>query len=95
MNQQEIQKMRNQQKYMTETFDNESKAGEEDWRKLASFGVQRNQDFDLDQTFGHVTVGNRLDGTIELQSRINRNEVFEFQLKVRQLCMHGDGNCKK
>lgn len=34
--------MRKQQRFMTEDFDN-SPSDDEDWRKLASFGVERNQ----------------------------------------------------
>ena len=41
-NQQEVLANRKQQRYMTEDFDQVSSA-DEDWRKLASFGVERNQ----------------------------------------------------
>ena len=41
-NQQEVLAQRKQQRYMTEDFDQVS-SPDEDWRKLASFGVERNQ----------------------------------------------------
>jgi hypothetical protein len=41
-NQQEVLARRKAQRFMTEDFDN-SPGDEEDWRKLASFGVERNQ----------------------------------------------------
>jgi uncharacterized protein YktA (UPF0223 family) len=40
-NQQEVINKKRQQKYMTEEFDKVS--GEENWRSLSSFGVERNQ----------------------------------------------------
>jgi uncharacterized protein YktA (UPF0223 family) len=40
-NQQEVLNKKRQQKYMTEEFDKVS--GEENWRSLSSFGVERNQ----------------------------------------------------
>ncbi len=40
--QQEIRAMRNEQKFMTEQFDNNQKSADEDWRQLAKFGVERN-----------------------------------------------------
>jgi len=41
-NQQEVLQKRKQQRFMTEDFDN-SPSDDDDWRKLASFGVERNQ----------------------------------------------------
>jgi hypothetical protein len=40
-NQLEIKKKKEAQRYMTEDFDTES-SGEQDWRTLAKFGVERN-----------------------------------------------------
>lgn len=69
-NQQEIKKKKDQQKYMTEMFDNNQQTAEEDWRTLAKFGVERNQDFDLNEEFGAVVAdGAALEGTIELNAR--------------------------
>lgn len=78
-NQQEVLNRRKQQRYMTDEFD--SVKDDENWRNLASFGVERNQDFDLDKTFGAVTVGN-LEGTIEITGRMNGPAgVYEFGLR--------------
>lgn len=78
-NQQEVLQSRRQARFMTDEFDAVSQ--DESWRDLSKFGVERNQDFDLDRTFGPVQPGTRIDGTIDLQSRVNRFEVYEFQLK--------------
>lgn len=78
-NQQEVLQRRKQQRYMTDEFDTNS--ADENWRNLASFGVERNQDFDLDQTFGAVTVGD-LEGVIEVTGRLNGPAgVYEFSLR--------------
>ena len=42
-NQQEVLAQRKNQRWMTEDFDNQVDNADEDWRKLASFGVERNQ----------------------------------------------------
>jgi len=79
-NQQEVLESRKQQRWMTEKFDNDS--SDENWRNLASFGVDRNQDFDLDQTFGPITVGGQDMGVIELRGRMyGPAAVYEFGLK--------------
>ncbi|KAL7563247.1 hypothetical protein ACA910_015739 [Epithemia clementina (nom. ined.)] len=80
MNQQELQKMRTEQRYMTEVFDNKVASAEEDWRQLSKFGVERNQKFDLDQTLGAVTPGSTIYHHIQLQARLNRPEIFEFNI---------------
>ena len=41
--QREIQAQKNQQRMMTEQFDNVQQNAEADWRTLAKFGVERNQ----------------------------------------------------
>lgn len=81
-NQQEVLTTKRQARFMTDDFDKVS-TDEENWRNLAKFGVERNQDFDMDQVFGAVQPGNKLEADIQLQSRLNRNEVYEFKLKVR------------
>ena len=78
-NQQEVLAARNQHRFMTEQFDQVSQ--DENWRDLSKFGVERNQDFDLDAEFGAVQAGERLEGVIELNTRVNRNEVHEFKLR--------------
>lgn len=77
-NQQEIRAQKNAQREMAEAYDDVSY--EEDWRALAKFGVERNQEFDLDDAFGGVAIGD-IDGTIELVSRLNQNSVHEISLK--------------
>jgi len=78
-NQQEVLQERKQQRYMTDDFDKVSE--DEDWRKLGSFGVERNQDFDLDTEFGAVTPGSTFVDTVQLTSRLNQPKVYEFSLK--------------
>lgn len=68
-NQQEVAARRKEQRFMTEEYDNQN--SDEDWRKLASFGVERNQDFDLEETFGTVTADLDLEGTIDLVGQMN------------------------
>lgn len=80
-NQQEVLQRRKQQRFMTDDFDNASN-DEEDWRKLASFGVERNQDFNLDENFGSVTADNDIEGTIELLGQMNAGyATHEMSLK--------------
>ena len=56
---------------------------DENWRQLASFGVERNQDFDMDETFGQVQVSDDIEGVIEVTARISGAPgVHEFGLKV-------------
>lgn len=79
MNQQELRRKKNAHRELTESFD--SVSTEEDWRALAKFGVQRNQDFDFEKAFGAVVPGSTLEGTIELVSRIGQIRIHEFNLK--------------
>lgn len=68
---------------MTDEFDN-SPTEDDDWRKLASFGVERNQDFDLDQEFGAVSADANIEGTIELVGQMNAGfSTHEMKLRVR------------
>jgi hypothetical protein len=79
-NQQEVLASRKeQQKYMTDDYDKSD--GDDNWRELAKFGVERNQDFDLDDTFGPVTPGD-ITATIELSTRLNgQASVHELAIK--------------
>lgn len=79
-NQQEVMAKKKQAKYMTDEFDKVSESADVDWRTLAKFGVERNQEFDLDEAFGAVAVGN-IEGVIELSSMMNRVAYHEFGLK--------------
>lgn len=77
-NQQDVISARKQQRWMTEEFDQVD--NDDNWRKLGTFGSERNQDFDLDKAFGPVTPGENIVTTIELASRVSQNAVFEFDL---------------
>jgi len=80
-NQQEVLERRKAQRAMTEDFDN-TQSEDEDWRKLASFGVERNQDFNLDEEFGAVSADQDVEGTIELVSQMNAGyATHEMNLK--------------
>jgi len=80
-NQQEVLASRKAQRFMTEDFD-KSEPDDEDWRKLASFGVERTQDFDLEQAFGAVAAGTDIEGTITLMGQMNAGyALHEFNLK--------------
>jgi len=81
MNQQEVRNKQLAQKALTDSFDQVTAGADEDWRTLAKFGVERNEEFDMDEEFGPVAPGDTLEGTIELSSSINRAEVYEFPLK--------------
>uniref|UniRef100_A0A7S1YSX4 Plastid lipid-associated protein/fibrillin conserved domain-containing protein n=1 Tax=Trieres chinensis TaxID=1514140 RepID=A0A7S1YSX4_TRICV len=79
-NQQEVLAKNKQLKEMTENYDQVGYDEEENWRSLSKFGVERNQEFDLDEEFGAVSVG-QVDGVIELTGRINQNSLYEFSVK--------------
>lgn len=80
-NQQEVRNQAKQMKEMAESFDRPEDKEEEDWRTLAKFGVERNQEFDMDETLGAVQAGADVEGVIELSSRMNQISAHEFQLK--------------
>lgn len=78
-NQQEISSRRKSQQAMTEII--EEKQGDDvDWRTLSKFGVERNQEFDLDETFGEVAAGD-IEDVIEMSANLNQNDVFEIEVK--------------
>lgn len=79
-NQREVQAQRDQQKYLTNDFDT-PKSDEDDQWSLGKFGVERNQDFDMDAAFGAVEVGD-ITETIELTGRMGGAAgVHEFGVK--------------
>lgn len=59
---------------------NRKDSGEMDWRQLAKFGVERNQDFDLDATFGEVVPG-EITQVLEFRSVIGRADVHVIPFK--------------
>ena len=65
-NQQEVRMKNQQMKEMSDSFDSQQTSAEENWRQLAKFGVERNEEFDMDEAFGPVTPGDTIDGVIEL-----------------------------
>lgn len=81
-NQQEVLAKRKAQRFMTEDFD-KSDSEEENWRQLSSFGVERNQDFDMGETFGSVQAEiTDLEGTIDLVGQMNAGyATHEMNLK--------------
>merc|ERR1712154_118669 len=81
-NQREIQAKKQQQRYMTEQFDQVQENAEADWRTLAKFGVERNDDFDMNEAFGQVSeMDGEIEGTIELSARTGAIGYHEFGLK--------------
>jgi len=80
-NQQEVLRQAKAMKEMTETFDQVAYQEDENWRMLSKFGVQRNQDFDLNEAFGAVQAGPAIEGEIVITSRINQNSACEIQVK--------------
>mmetsp|Transcript_10677 Transcript_10677/g.19493 ORF Transcript_10677/g.19493 Transcript_10677/m.19493 type:complete len:306 (-) Transcript_10677:355-1272(-) len=80
-NQQEVLAKKKEQRFMTEAFDQVQATGEEDWRALAKFGVERNTETNLDDEFGAVAPGDEIEGTITLSTNLNRVAVHELSLK--------------
>lgn len=81
-NQQEVLQKRKQQRFMSDDFDTGGSTEEENWRNLATFGVERNQDFDLDEAFGAVAADENIEGVIELAGQMNAGfAVHEMKLK--------------
>lgn len=80
--QQEITKQKNEQRRMTETFDRQGEIGEADWRTLASFGVERNTETDLNEEFGAATPEGAEDmGTLDLNAGGAGYALAEIPLK--------------
>jgi len=80
-NQQEVLKQKNAQKWDVDQYD-QSEKEEDNWRQLASFGVERNQDFDLDESFGSVEASADLEGVVEIAARMGgAPAIHEFGLR--------------
>merc|ERR1712045_567572 len=80
--QREISKRKQEQRFMTEQFDQVQQNAEADWRTLAKFGVERNQEFDMNEAFGVASIeGAEMEGTIELKARTGGIGYHEFGLK--------------
>mmetsp|Transcript_15760 Transcript_15760/g.32071 ORF Transcript_15760/g.32071 Transcript_15760/m.32071 type:complete len:308 (-) Transcript_15760:391-1314(-) len=80
-NQQEVRAKNQQLKEMTEILDRQQASADEDWRQLAKFGVERVQDFDMEEAFGPVVAGDEIEGVIQLQSQLNRVASFDINLR--------------
>lgn len=79
-NQREVRAKSQQMQSMAEAFDNEQSSAEEDWRQLAKFGVERNEEFDLDEAFGSVTAG-EVEDEIELKTALGKVATHNIMLK--------------
>jgi len=80
-NQQEIRKKNQEQKFMAESFDKQNETADLSWRELAKFGVERNEEFDLNETFGAVEEAEDVEDTIEFKTGPNGVAIHEFSLK--------------
>ena len=80
-NQQEVNARKNQMKAQMEDFDSVQYSDEENWRSLAKFGIERNQEFDLGDVFGETVVGEVTD-TIDLHSSIGSMSYKEFSVSL-------------
>jgi hypothetical protein len=81
-NQQEVRAKNQQLKDMADNFDSQQTSEEENWRQLANFGVERVQDFNYDEEFGAVAVGDDIEGTIEIKTALNRVETHDLAVSV-------------
>lgn len=81
-NQREINQKKQAQSDQAAQYDNIEENAEANWRTLAKFGVERNQEFDLSETFGAATAqGGDIEGTIEIKTRPGGMGYHEFALK--------------
>jgi hypothetical protein len=79
-NQQEVRAKNQQLKALADNFDQQQTSAEENWRQLAKFGVERVQDFDYEEEFGAVAVGDEIEGTISIKTALNRVETHEMSV---------------
>eukprot|EP01083_Nonionella_stella_P019961 55402_1 len=80
-NQQEVRAKNQGLKDMADAFDAHAPTEDENWRALAKFGVERNEEFDMDEEFGPVVAGDEIEGTIELKSAITKVATHDIYLK--------------
>jgi hypothetical protein len=85
---QRLENWQNQQELRRKRLDHtqnlaayETEKADENWRQLASFGVERTQDFDLQEVFGDVVAGDQIEGVIELKARIGQPALHEMAIK--------------
>jgi len=80
-NQQEVRAKNQGLKEMADNFDAQQSSDEENWRQLAKFGVERNEEFDMDEEFGPVAAGDDIEGEIELKSAVTKTATHDLYLK--------------
>jgi len=80
-NQREVYQRNQWVKEMEVADSTQKENAETDWRQLAKFGVERNQEFDLDEAFGAVSASDALEEIIEIKSLLNRVTVHELPVK--------------
>jgi len=80
-NQQEILAKSKAMKNQAEAYDKVEESAEADWRTLNKFGVERNEEFDMDKAFGVVVEGDDIEGTLEFNTRTGSVEIREISLK--------------
>ena len=79
-NQREVYNKNQWVKQMETADEVRQQSAEEDWRTLAKFGVERNQDFDLNEAFGPVVAQDKLEETFELKSLIGKPAVHTLNV---------------
>mmetsp|Transcript_20291 Transcript_20291/g.42448 ORF Transcript_20291/g.42448 Transcript_20291/m.42448 type:complete len:303 (+) Transcript_20291:191-1099(+) len=79
-NQQEVRAKNQQLKQMAESFDNDESRDEENWRQLANFGVERTQEFDMEEEFGPVVVGD-IEDVIELKTAAGKVATHDLHIR--------------
>jgi len=79
-NQREILAKSKAQQAMAESFEVTSDP-DADWRALAKFGVERNEEFNLDEAFGQVVEGGNIEGTLEFSVRSGGVQVHELAVE--------------
>ena len=86
-NQQEVRAKNQQLKEMSDNFDAVQSSAEEDWRALAKFGVERNEEFDMDAAFGPVRAGDKIEGVIELKSAVTKVATHDLFVSKKKFCL--------
>jgi len=79
-NQQEVRAKNQQLKQMAESFDNDESRDEENWRQLANFGVERTQEFDMEEEFGPVVAGD-IEDVIELKTAAGKVATHDLHIR--------------
>lgn len=80
-NQQEVRAKNQSLKNMADAYDSQQSSAEEDWRQLAKFGVERNEEFDMDAAFGQVVAGDKIEGVIELKAAVTKVATHDLFLR--------------